>query len=320
MPRIAPTALSLAVIATFFAFLAAGPAMAQQAARPMVNLKPVWEEGQTSRYKSTTRRQIQREVVGQDVKQNQLLVFEAELTWKVIEADEQGGGEVEMKIDDLSMKVTEGKGKTYTATPNRADEQLAAAQALLKGLTSKPVRMTIGPDGSVERVSGWKSLANAAGDSGESLTETDFKELAVEIALLPGAMAEAAVGQTWDETFEWSHEMGQMELETQYKLVALERVAGVPIADIQAASEIDIELDREKFAKPGGADGPKVDMKFNGGKQAAQIMYDLSRNEVVGQNISRRLQFQVDVSYRGRSFKQLLTHSMNTQVIRLDEE
>lgn len=323
-------AMAVGLLAAVFA--ASPPARAQadggsnaEAEGPQtIDLRPIWEDGQTSRYRSVTRRKVHqvRKVMGNESEQSQLLVFEAEAAWKVIDAREEGGGEVELKMDKLEMRMTGSDGKTYKASARRADDALKRAQQLLKGLTSRPIRFVVASDGTIERVRDWKAVAAAAGEAGESLTESDFREIAIELALLPGAVADAKRGSTWREDFQWSHEMGELDLDTTYKVVAFERVAGVPIANIQAISEIDAEIDKSKFQPPGGnnAQGPKVDVKFNGGKQGAQIMYDLSRNEIVGHNVTRQLEFQMDLSYQGRKFEQVMTHTMNTQVVRLDED
>lgn len=320
--RLTAFALPMAMMLMMFAAPDAF-GQAEPPARPTANLEPIWEDGQTSRYQSVTRRQVDqvRTIMGKTNKSRQLMVFDAKVKWEVLDAAEDGGGEVEMKIESLEMKMTGPDGKTYSASAKNADEPLASAQSLMKGLTSRPVKMRVAADGTIERVRGWEALADAAGDAGDSLTEQDFRELAVELALLPGGKAEATRGTTWEQAFNWSHEMGELKLDTEYKVVALERVAGVPLANVQAKSEVDFEIDREKFGQLGqGGQGPKVDLKFRGGKQVGQIMFDLSRHEIVGHNINRQLKFQMDLDYKGRSFRQEMTHSMNTQVIRLDEK
>ncbi|MHC4993716.1 MAG: hypothetical protein ACYTGQ_01560, partial [Planctomycetota bacterium] len=164
-------------------------AMAQEVAvegTATVDLRPLWIDGQTSRYKIT-----QQEVaVSSSPDNNRTLEertdIELELTWEVISASPDGGGVATMTLDHLVMTLTGPDGVPHVVTPTEVEEPFATVQDWINALLGTPLQVSIGPTGYVEAVSNFQPIVARAGDAGSDMDEEYFKELALDVAALAG--------------------------------------------------------------------------------------------------------------------------------------
>jgi hypothetical protein len=283
------------------------------------DLRPLWEDGQTARYRSITRRLTTIEITGPNLDRTQqtVLHFQTDLTWHVTDADPDGGGTARMRIDDIQARLTNAAGTEYRVTPDEAPEQLQALQTLVRAMVGAEMTVEVADDGRITGVTGWKAIQRQGGEAAAQLKEVDFIEMASELAVLVGGAADRQPGARWDADFAWDHELGTLQLETDYELESVERVAGVPLAIVAGESDVDFQVDVERASQP---DGPKVDVRFEGGSQTSQIFYDLTRHEVAGRNLDRTLRFKVTLSFQGRQIEQHREARESTQVLRLAEE
>jgi hypothetical protein len=290
-------------------------AVAQDApADNTVDLRPIWETGQVSRYRTTTQRVTQAQVVGVGKPRSSGLRVAADVTWEVLEAKPEGGGTCRMTVDNMIMAVTDAKGKVLKVTKNNAPENLKKAQTLLKAFIGKAMTVKVAADGRVTDVSGWDSVRNAAGEGGKNLEEADFIESATEMAVLVGGAQAASAGNTWNEKFTWSHEMGKLHVDTSYKVDGIEEVANIPIVTINTQSKLKVDVDKSKLNAE-----RKVKIKLTKGEESSSIIYDTTRNEVVGRNTDRDMVFEMSLTVQNRTFKQVIRQRLNSQVLRIGE-
>lgn len=302
-------------VITVLCLLPGAPAAAQDEAS--FDLRPMWEKGQTARYQVVTSRLNTIELSGlpggAKTRQTAMRIT-AEATWQVLDADSNGGGICRMTVEKMQMELTGPEGQKLSTDQRGGDKELAAVQKLIKALTDKPVELTIKPDGQIDQVRGFAAVQRAAGPAGEQLEERDFREMAGELAVIIGGTENARPGRTWRQKFKWSHDAGDLILDSQYKLLGVELIEGIPVAMINRESDIDIELDKSQMPP----DAP-IKVKSSEGEQTTQIMFDLSRHEVVGRNIDRKLEVAVQLSLAGRSVTQSIREQLNTQVLRIAE-
>lgn len=308
--RIGRCAATLAVV-----LVSVGAVPAQEATdaeEKSWDLRPVWQEGQTSRYRVVTERTSSTQAGGQE-RSNSMRV-EAEMNWKVTRPNPDGGGQVEMSVERISLKVTGPEGQTLETTDRGGDEQLEDYHEFLQAIVGPRMIVQVAADGTIASVSGWESVKDNGGRGGEQLTENDFQETAYELAPLAGGVADLLPGANWQQQFQWRHEIGPMDYDNRYELAGVEHLAGIPIGIINRTSRINVT---PELPDTGGA---SVDVRVSHAEENAQILFDFSRQEVVGQNIDRLLSIDITVSFEGRSITRTTTETVNTQVLRIGEE
>lgn len=297
----------------------AAPARAQattaDAPAAAVALRPIWTEGQTSRYQTDTRRVTVMQIKGIGKPRKTIMDVQAKYTWQVVKADPAGGGTCRLTVDEMKVVMTDAQGKKHEVTATRAEKSLSGVQQLVKAMQNKPLTCQVASDGTISSTSGWQAIRTAAGDAGKNLSEADFIETATDLAVMPGVPASAMPGATWDKQFTWDHEVGKLSLDNTYKLLAVESIEGVPVAMVDRQSELDLTVDPKKLP-----DNQNVTLRVTKADAAAKIMFDMSRNEVVGQYSVRALQFQMQLRHEGRQFTQVIQQQLSTQVLRIEEE
>ena len=111
---------------------------------------------------------------------------------------------------------------------------------------------------------------------------------------------------------------GEIDYDTTYELAGIENIAGVPIATVKRRT-------KQRFTPkipelPEGAPPIQIDIKLVDQTNEAQIMFDLTRRELVGANDDTTLVFEIRRSLLGREATMKITEKDNTQVLRLSEE
>ncbi len=314
MPR--RTCITVILLVLLAAALPATPTHAQGG--PTFDLRPIWEDGQTARYQSSTRQVTTMEMASHNARRTSVMDIQGELLWEVFEADDAGGGRCRITVEQLTVTATGPDGQSYTIDRNQAPEPMVMLQTLLRALMDHPVTVTVEADGSVSDVQGWKAVKRAGGDAAQNLEAGDFRETAWELAPLMGGLADAVLGATWDNECQWSHEMGQLNLRNDYKLAGYEQIDGVDLLTIAMTSDVDVEVDRDKI--PDRRQGMQMDLQFKGGSQSGQVYFDPARHEVFARHLARETRFQIDIQIRDRDIRQTITRNVITQVLRIDEQ
>lgn len=297
--------------------LSGGAAFAQPAdgEAETIDLRPMWESGQQSRYRITQSEVTRVEVPQLDRSRESTTEFEVEVSWRVLEAAEGGGGTAEMVIEDMAMTVTAPNGESRRITANGGGEGTEQTQQWIGALTGKPLEVEVGPDGAVGSVEGYEAMRQAAGPLGENIDEAYCRELARDLAVMySDGLRDAEPGDDWSHRFPGSHQLGSLQYTTDFTLRGVQRIAGVPVAMISTRSEIDFEAEI-----PDELAG-SVDVRLADARQSGQVMFDLSRHEVVGANAEQMLEFERTRSLRDRELTMIQRETTNWQILRLSEE
>lgn len=308
--------LTLTLLAMGLA-VAVAPAHAQDEAH---DLRPIWRTGQKSTYEGKSVRSSRRTlsipgVPAQEV--STAFAVTSEIEWEVTKADPDGGGVASMTVTDLTMTLTDARGEDHKITKSSADEGYEPLQTLVKAMLDKPITVEVSPDGRIESIKGFKAIKNKAGDAGESLTERDFIETAYDLAVLVGGAEGVSPGDTWSDKPEWDHEFGSLRYDTDFTLNGVETIADIPVALVDAETKIKFKFDKSKLME--GNDGPDIGVKMKNGEQAGQIMFDMSRQEIVGAFFERSLEFEMNISAQGRTIKQLISNEYTSELVRKSE-
>jgi len=285
-----------------------GVALGQPAAGlEPVDLRPQWEAGQTSRYRITQTERTRDEIPQAGKSRQSSTELEVEATWRVLNAAEAGGGTAELVIDKLEMETIGPDGQSQPLTE--------PTQQWIDAMTGNPIEVEVGPDGGVQSVDGYQAIRQAAGPIGERLDEAYFREIVRDLALMySGGVAEAEAGDEWPQSHRGSHQMGTLLYDTEYTLQGVQRIAGVPVAMVNRSSDVRFEPEL-----PEDAQG-SVDLRLTNASQSGQVMFDLSRHEVVGANVDQTLEFQITRSIRDRQLTVNRRETTSTQVLRIAEE
>lgn len=281
------------------------------------NLAPKWTTGQTSRYKTTSTKlsTIVIEQLNRTVEQK--LVSNAIIKWTVTQANPDGGGTAEMVIETMSMSMTGPDGKTVEVNKDATEPRFANAVKVINAIIGSPLKVNIDTTGTVTGVEGYEAIrAKAEVEKENTLDETEFKETAVDLAVLSGGAPNRKPGDTWTTTNTWNHQMGKLTYNNTYTLAGVEKLADIPVAMINAEAKIDFQLVIPE--QPEGA--PEVSVEMTQAAQNAQLMFDLSRNELVGVNTNKTLAFKSTMTLGPRTINQNITEKINSQIIRIAEE
>jgi len=284
-------------------------------------LRPNFVEGRTATYEVWTLRETANafEVRGQQRDTTTRMEITGEMTWTVQRVRADGTATCELVYDWLAIELTGPDGATSSADSRKGKGDVPPLHAIITALSGSPLTFTVTAEGVVEDIKGVEAIRRAIGDQGNPPKEIDFIEAATDLALLAAAPEAAKPGDDWEVPFAWSHEMGTLNHETEYELVSVEEVAGLPLATVTATSELDLELDPEKLP-PAGGNGPKVDVKLTDANKVEQILWDLSRHAAVGRNSVLQTTIQVNISFNGNQATRTVTERVQNQALRISEE
>lgn len=293
-------------------------AMAQEAATPGVSLRPAWSEGQSARYQLWSKRLVQTKatVAGQTREAEQTIESTAEVTWKVDKVEPDGGATATMTIDWMTIDMAAG-GQTAKNDSRKGTGEVEPVFKLLKALAGKPITVKVDADGSIASVSGVDRIRNSLGELKEmSPDESDFREMASDLAVLMDAPADATAGTTWDSSVDWRHELGKLHHDTTYTLTGVEEVEGVRLASVTSKSKLRLDVDRSKIPP----EAPPMDIKMTDGSVESSTIFDLSRHEAIGRDSTQKLTLHVTVRHPQVTFQTVSQQTIQSQVLRIAEK
>lgn len=307
-----PRCLSLA-----FAFLLAFRfTAAAQPAEP-VDLRPKWEAGHTSRYHFWTDRLQKRSLSaqGQTREVSSKVESEGELTWTVERVRPDGSATCTMTLDWMTANITTPDGKVQRNDSRRGSGDSEAIHDLLRAMSSVPLTVEVAADGTITKLSNVDAMRQRAKNKEIVPEELDFMESASDLATLPGAPASLSPGGSYKKSYKWTHDMGFIHHDATYRLVNVEDISGIPVANVSATSRMRLELDRSQI--PEGA--PPLDVKLTRGEYEAQIMFDLTRHEAVGRNSTESRVIDITMRLPQQTVTQRLEETITSQTLRIEE-
>ena len=312
-----------------FAFVFALPAGAQDD-KP-VDLRPAWEVGQTARYDFWSKMQKEEtaELFGQVRSEKTVYLSEGQTTWTVDEVNEDGSAACTMKMVKIKFTITAGEAEPVVFDSENLTGEEPMFDQLITAMVNTPLTVRVNADGTIAAVEGIDELANAAGQEAQDADvvpeELDFKETASELATLIAAPASATPGQTWNAQNTWNQDNllpgadATAAWDTTFTFASLGQIEGVPIATIDAESDIEIEVDLSELPE----ETPDIDIQINEAKGAGKIFFDLSRHETVARNDSMMYTAEVTISPPNDEIPPIkikIVEQSQSQLLRVAEE
>jgi hypothetical protein len=292
-----------------------GPTLAQEPPHP-VDLRPVWKAAQASRYRITQTERTEMVVAGLAEAQSSVTDVEAVVTWEVVEAAEGGGGTARMTLESMSMKILGADGKTRSVTASAADEPLEPARQYIAALSGSPVTVQVAADGSIASVTGFEAIRAKAGQAGERIDEEFFRELARDLSALTGGQSSVASGTTWQHAHSSPHALGRVRYAYTDKLAGVERMAGIPVAVIERKAAVTFEPE----LPPRPADAPPIQVATRDASYESQLMFDLSRHELVGAAMRQTLVLEITTTVGDRAITRTVREATEGQILRISEQ
>lgn len=289
-----------------------------------LNLQPKFVEGRVSRFElwSSRTRDATLTVQGNSRElPTSTFQTEGEVTWKIERVNADGSALCTMTLDWMKATMRAGENEV-TADTRQLTGENARLEGLLSAIAGTPLSVTVKPDGTVEKVEGVNAIKQRAGEEISAPDELDFVETATELAVIAAARADMRISDDWSTQHNWNHslELGpvqaKMRHDMTYRVASLELIAGIPVVTVEGKADLRLNVDRASIP----ADGPNVDVQLKEGSFATQIMFDLSRREAVGRNVSQRTVVESTLSQDGRSISQTISESVQSQVLRIAEE
>ena len=303
--------------------LAAAPLAHAQDAQTY-NLRPNWTPGQTARYEVWTNR-TQHSVVTIAGKKNVddlQMTSEGEVTWSVDQVKADGSATCTMTLEWLSLDYIPGDGKTLKNDSRKGSGDIESFHALLKAMTGVPLKVSVAADGTITKVDGVRAIASRMkADLKEMVPEElDFIETASDLATLIAAPEAADIGNKWDANVKWTWSdrpfEGYLHHDMTFTLAGVEDLAGLPVAVVDGRSKLKLELDRSNL--PEGM--PPTDVKLIKGDLQTQIMFDLTRHEVVGRNTIQTSTIDFTIRLPSATITRRLEETLQGQTLRIEEE
>lgn len=307
-------------LAAFIAFTFVAGADAREAAVDGVNLRPRPRAGQLTRYEVWSLRDQSSQVSFNGRDQTIATRFEVKgvVTWKVDRVGSDGSSTCSLNTEWLAITLTGPDGGVQNADSRKAAGDNEQMQRLLKAMAGVVVKIEVAPDGSIRSASGVDAIRKRAGQGVNVPDENDFIESASDTATIPFAPVSAADGASWDAAYSWNHEMGRLLHSTKYTLVGVEKIAGIPVATVNAAGKLRLETDPSKL--PQGPGAPRVDVKLLSGTWTSQILFDLLRHEAVGRNTTQTTRIEVKARVENQTITRVVDETIQSQALRIEEE
>lgn len=289
------------------------------------DLRPKFKAGNKATFETWTLRTqtITMEAAGQSRDATVKTEFEARINWEVNTVNDDGSADCTVIIEWFKMTATPPEGEPRTVdTREAANEQNQKQHQTMSAMTGKPLNVTLGTDGLVQKIAGFDAIENAMPDpENSSLEERDMIELATGLDVLTNVPETLKIGGTWNSEFTWSHEIGEMDYKTTHKLAQVEDIAGIPVASIDNTATLALKADMEKVNP--NPQAPPVNVRMTESSATSRTLVDLERNEIVGVNGSKHTVIELTVEVPTPQGPQTIRRVMNErsqgQLLRVSE-
>ena len=320
MPAATPPLLSRALGAALLAATLTGGAAHAQAPSEPIDLRPDWQPGQQSRYRFTQNRTRERELRA-GPRQKQMTTrseLTGEIVWRVDEVNSDGSAECTVRYQWMKITINGPQGQQKVSDSRDPSGDLPTTHALFTAMTDTPLEVEVAPDGTIEEVTGHDAIRSALDEQNQEAapSKTDLRSSIESLAPLPNAPDSAGVGDAWQHSFAQGHPLGQLQYDASYELAGVETIASIPVATVRVDAEL--ALDPEPPARmPKGAD---MQSQLSESEYESFVIFDLYRHEAVGRYTSETQVIEQSVSMRGRSLDQSITQTVESTLLRLDEQ
>jgi hypothetical protein len=315
---------AIAVVAMGLAAAMAHGAEDDTAAAPVagldlqhVDLRPRLAAGQQTRYRVWTRKDTTNTMSagGETHDFTVSYTVEGEVDWRIERVKSDGSATATMTLAWISVVYEMPDGSRLTADTRKGRGEPEGLYQTLAAMVG-PVSVEVAADGSITGVKGVDALRRKAGPEASFPQDLDFIESASDLATIPFAPADLAVGRAWEASFRWTHELGHLNYAVKNTLTAVEEIAGIPIANVRITGPVKLEVDRSKMPK----DGPPIDVKTTEGTFEAQVMFDLRRGEAVGRNSVSSRTIDITIRLPQQTMTRRTRERVQSQALRVVEE
>ncbi|QDU35442.1 hypothetical protein KS4_35230 [Poriferisphaera corsica] len=318
-----PITLLLTLLTILTAYSSSLIAQDQQAT---YDLRPAtWKANQTTRYEFWNRRDrnINMSFAGDSRDSTDAYESTGETTWIVDRVNADGSSTCRMKIDWLKITLI-GPTGDEVAVDSRENNPAPYEEYgnLLKAMCSAWLTYEIGADGSVNSVSGMDQMVSQVDNPDDLPTELDFIESASDLAQLIGPPPALVIGGSWQHDFRWSYNVGLpgvkafMNYDMDFTLTNVEDIETIPVATVDGTGSMTLEIDQASIP----AEAPPVNIRLINSSLQSQVLFDLTRSEAVGRNLSQDETINITISTPNGELLQVIQTKHQGQVLRLSEE
>jgi hypothetical protein len=305
-------------LAVIFALLLGAFTTHAQDTATTYDLSPQFTAGQSARYEFWTQiRQQAKLKIGQrtqDADATQL--FTGEMSWAIDRVLLDGGAVATMTIDWVKAEATQGD-TTVVSDSRQGSSDSPALHQLLKAISQVPLTVTMNDDGTIKEIEGMAAMKRKTKAPDQLPDELEFIETAADLAVLMHGPSQIDVGDTFDADFKWKHELGFMHEDWRYTFERVESMNGIEVATVSGQAKLRLEVDESQ--RPAGA--PPLSARLADGDLETQILFDLSRNEVLARTTTRREHIIASVKLPdGGAFQRDMKEDVTTQLLRIGEK
>jgi Family of unknown function (DUF6263) len=312
-----------AVLALLMFLPSATPHARAEESQPF-DLRPHGEPGRVTRYEVWSQRTQTATVslAGNSRTTRFTMTSDGEVTWKIDKVRPDGSMTCTMTLDWLTLNYTDDDGKKHENDSRKSKGAIEPFHALIKAMSNVPIKVTVAPDGTVTGVNGVKAIASKLKSDFKEMVpdDLDFVETASDLATLIAVPASIKPGQNWDADMKWtwgdSPFEGFMHHDATFTLSGVEDMAGVRVAVIDGRSKLKLALDTTDL--PEGM--PPHTVKLARGDWQSQIMFDLSRGEVVGRNSVQTTTIDVTLRMPSATITRRVDQTLQSQALRIEEK
>ena len=285
------------------------------------DLTPNFVAGRTARYDVWTlrRRATTTRMRNRSHSAEILTELKSEVMWSVDRVNGDGSAVCTMTLVYMTADLTLPTGTVQHNDSRRGSGDTTYLHSVIRAMAGAPLRVRVGADGRIARVSGVSVIEAQLGDKRHAPTALDFEESVADLAMLIGASAAMQIGQRWNQKYTWNHPMGLLHHDTRYTLDSVEDIEGIPIANVSAQARVTLEPDQQKWT--GGAQmRADMDIRMTSGQVDSQIMFDLQRHEAVGRNTIEQRTIKINVRNKTFSLTNVIEETVHSQALRIAEQ
>ena len=311
--------LRLIVVAAWL--LAAATLHAQPDAPAAVDLRPQWESGQTARYEFWTKvEQHARVSLGQRTQEiDATQTFTGEITWTVDRVKPDGGTVNKMTIDWIAVtsERTAPNAMSTTTDTRQGPGDAPPLHEMLSAMTGTPVTVELAPDGHVTKVTGTAAMRSKTKNPDALPEDIEYEETASDAAAIAFAPASIVPGEKFSAAFRWTHELGFINQDWTYTLDDVQDMHGIPVATVTGNAKLRLEVDPPDL--PPGS--PPISARMTNGSLSAEVLFDLSRHEVLARTSKGTQNIVVNVKLpENQTFTRTMEQTTTSQLLRIAEE
>ena len=287
------------------------------------NLRPRWQQGQTSRYEFwSLRTDVQTfSMRGNDHCVERSIETEGQIVWKVQHVRADGSSTCTMTVDWMTAALRDTDDESYFNDSRKSKGDYEAIHDVLRAIAGVPLKVEVAADGTITDLSGTKAIRRQVKVESLVPEDLDYLESASELATLVGAPAQLSVGKSWKTDFRWTQSTGVpflksfIKKKTTFTLSSVEELEGISIATVTAQARMKLEIDRSEVP----AEAPPMGAKMIDSSFESQIMFDLRRAEAVGRNTVEHRTIDVTIRPPQQTFRQRLDQTIHSQLLRIAE-